>query len=118
MPSLLPTRLAPALSSHSLQSNKFMNLDYVLVSIFLALNLTAFIIMGNDKRKSMQGGNIERTPEGFLFFLASAFGATGIYLGMFAFRHKTKRWYFQLGIPLLILENVATLYFLKQFLAL
>ena len=72
--------------------------------------------MANDKRKSMQGGNPERIPEGLLFFLAAAFGAAGIYTGMLTFRHKTKKWHFQLGIPLLILQNLATLYVLKELL--
>jgi uncharacterized membrane protein YsdA (DUF1294 family) len=88
----------------------------ILIAIIGLINIASFVIMGNDKRKSMQSGNPERTPEGFLFFLASAFGGTGIYLGMLTFRHKTKRWYFQLGIPLLILQNVCTLYVIKQLL--
>ena len=89
----------------------------ILLGILAIINIAAFIMMGNDKRKSMQGGNPERTPEGILFFAAGAFGATGIYLGMQVFRHKTKRWYFQLGIPLLIIENLATLYTIQQLLA-
>ena len=89
----------------------------ILIGIVAAINLFAFFVMANDKRKSMQGGNQERTPEGFLFFLAAAGGAAGIFLGMQVFRHKTKRWYFQLGIPLLILENAATLYTIQQLLA-
>ena len=88
----------------------------ILLGILAIINIAAFIMMGNDKRKSMQGGNPERTPEGLLFFVAGAFGAAGIYLGMLTFRHKTKRWYFQLGIPLLILENLATLYLIKEIL--
>ena len=71
--------------------------------------------MASDKRKSMQSGNPERTPEGLLFFLAAAFGSAGIYAGMLTFRHKTKKWYFQLGIPLLIVENLTTLYLINQF---
>jgi uncharacterized membrane protein YsdA (DUF1294 family) len=88
----------------------------ILLGILALINIATFIMMGNDKRKSMQSGNLERTPEGILFFAAGAFGAAGIYLGMQLFRHKTKRWYFQLGIPLLILENLATLYLINQFL--
>lgn len=86
----------------------------ILLGVLLAINVCAFFVMGNDKRKSMQGGNPERTPEGILFFAAGAFGSAGIYLGMLTFRHKTKRWYFQLGIPLLILENITTLYLVKE----
>jgi len=71
--------------------------------------------MANDKRKSTKANpsshsRSDRTPEGILFFLATAFGAIGIYLAMHLLRHKTKKWYFQLGIPMLIIQNVATIY--------
>jgi uncharacterized membrane protein YsdA (DUF1294 family) len=93
-----------------------MNLEQLLVGIFIAINIFSFLAMFNDKRRSMRGGNIERAPEGLLFFTATIFGAAGVYAGMIAFRHKTKKWYFQLGIPLLILQNLATLYIIQQFL--
>lgn len=90
----------------------------ILIGAFIAINLFAFIVMGNDKRKSMRGGNMDRTPEGLLFFMAAAFGAIGVFAGMQAFRHKTKKWYFQLGIPLLILQNLATVYLIIELLEL
>lgn len=93
-----------------------MYFQQILIGIFAAINIFSFFVMASDKRKSMQGGNPERTPEGLLFFLAAAFGSAGIYTGMLTFRHKTKKWYFQLGIPLLILQNLATLYVLKELL--
>lgn len=92
-----------------------MNIEHIAIGVFAAINLVSFIIMGNDKRKSIRSG-ADRTPEGLLFFMASAFGAIGVYAGMFAFRHKTKKWYFLLGIPLLILQNIATMYFLTELL--
>lgn len=79
------------------------------LAFFAVVNLTAFIIMLSDKGRSREGG-AERISEGLLFFLAAAFGSFGVYAGMFAFRHKTRKWYFLIGIPLLMLENVATLY--------
>ena len=93
-----------------------MQLAQILLGIFVTINIFAFIVIGNDKRKSMRGGNPDRTPEGLLFFIAAAFGSLGVYAGMLTFRHKTKKWYFQLGIPLLILQNMATLYLLKELL--
>jgi uncharacterized membrane protein YsdA (DUF1294 family) len=85
---------------------------YILLCILAAINLFSFVVMANDKRKSIQHG-ADRTPEGLLFFLAAAFGSVGVYIGMFSFRHKTKKWYFLLGIPLLIAQNVVTMYFLS-----
>ncbi len=93
-----------------------MNLEQLLVVIFVAINILSFFVMFNDKRRSIRGGNTERTPEGLLFFMATIFGAVGVYVGMFTFRHKTKKWYFQLGIPFLILQNLATLYLIKELL--
>lgn len=88
--------------------------EQILLAILAAINIVAFFAMGSDKRKSMRGGNLDRTPEGLLFFMATMFGSLGVYLGMLTFRHKTKKWYFQLGIPLLILQNLATLYLIKE----
>jgi uncharacterized membrane protein YsdA (DUF1294 family) len=92
------------------------NLSSYLLILFLAINLLAFLIMLMDKLKSAKPG-IERISEGMMFFLASAFGSLGIYLGMFAFRHKTQKWYFLIGIPLLIIQNAAVLYLAYLFLA-
>ncbi len=91
-------------------------LKFLLV-ILAAINIFSFIVMFNDKRKSMRSGNPDRTPEGLLFFLAAAFGSMGVYAGMLTFRHKTRKWYFQLGIPLLIIQNIATLLLLKDLIA-
>jgi len=76
---------------------------------FLAVNLLSFLIMLWDKIKSTKN-NSERISEGILFFMAAAFGSLGVYAGMFAFRHKTRKWYFMTGIPLLIVQNSALLY--------
>lgn len=87
-----------------------------LVLILLGIsNLFAFAITAKDKHTSTTGHHTDRIPEGFLFFLASAFGAIGVYAAMILFRHKTRKWYFQIGIPLLILQNLATLYLLTQY---
>jgi len=68
-----------------------------------------------DKNKSIKIGT-ERISEGTMFFMATIFGSIGIYAGMFTFRHKTKKWYFLIGIPLLIIQNIAFLYVLYLFL--
>jgi len=87
----------------------------ILIGILLAVNAFSFFVMGNDKRKAFGRGEVTRTPEGFIFFMAAMFGSVGVYAGMFVFRHKIRKWYFQLGIPLLILQNLATLYLVREF---
>lgn len=91
------------------------NASFYFLFFFVLINLLAFLIMLNDKVKSVSAGT-ERISEGLLFFLAAFFGSLGVYAGMFAFRHKTKKWYFLFGIPLLFIENLATLYLLYLFL--
>ncbi len=76
---------------------------------FLAVNAVAFAVMLWDKVQSRKQ-NAERISEGMLFFMATVFGSVGVYIGMFAFHHKTRKWYFLIGIPLLIVENCAFLY--------
>lgn len=78
-------------------------------AFFLFMNLLAVLVMYIDKRKSRKEG-VERVSEGLLFFLATVFGSVGVFFGMFTFRHKTRKWYFLLGIPLLFLQNMALLY--------
>jgi len=91
-----------------------LTLQNSIILLFALLNLSAFLVMLVDKIKSTEPG-AERISEGMMFFLAAAFGSLGVYLGMFAFRHKTRKWYFLLGIPLLMIENVATVYLLSLF---
>lgn len=57
-----------------------------------AVSLVAFIAYGLDKRKAKKG--LWRTKETVLLGLGVCGGAVGALLGMKAFRHKTKHWYF------------------------
>lgn len=91
-----------------------MYVEQILLGVLVVINIFAFIVMANDKRKSIRGGGADRTPEGLLFFMAAAGGSIGVFAGMQTFRHKTKKWYFQLGVPLLILQNLATIYLIKE----
>ncbi len=87
-----------------------------IVGVFIFLNIAAFSLMLFDKNISKNKGNRSRISEGMLFFMATLFGSVGVYLGMFVFRHKIKKWYFIVGIPLLILQNISFLYLFYNFL--
>jgi len=91
------------------------NIFLGLILFFSTLNVLAFLLMFLDKNKSRKKG-AARISEGMLFFLAAAFGSVGVYLGMFAFHHKTRKWYFIIGIPLLMVENIAFLIVMYNFL--
>lgn len=91
------------------------NISLLILAFLAALNLIAFFLMFLDKLKSTNPGS-SRISEGMLFFLASVFGSLGVYIGMFVFRHKTRKWYFLIGIPLLFVENLATAWLIYLFL--
>ena len=75
-----------------------------------ALNIFSFLLMGHDKRLARK--NLRRIPEKTLFLSAALFGAFGATLGMFAFRHKTKHWYFRVFFPLLLFLQAGILGYL------
>ena len=73
----------------------------------VAVNLAAFVLMGADKRRAKRGA--WRISERALFLPALLGGALGGTLGMRAFRHKTKHWYFRWGLPLLLILQAGLL---------
>ncbi len=80
--------------------------EWMPAAIWLAgINLFAFFLMGWDKHKAKTGG--WRVSEKGLFLSALLGGSLGAIAGMQAFRHKTKHWYFQCGIPAILLAQVA-----------
>jgi len=85
------------------------------IIFFTVINLVAFLTMMLDKSKS-RNSTSERISEGMLFFMATAFGSVGVYAGMFAFRHKTRKWYFVVGVPLAIMQNIVFLWIVYDFL--
>ena len=79
-----------------------------LLGLYLvAVNLAAFVLMGVDKRRAKRGA--WRISERALFLPALLGGALGGTLGMRAFRHKTKHWYFRWGLPLLLILQAGLL---------
>lgn len=78
-----------------------------LVLYLLAVNLAAFVLMGVDKRRARRGE--WRISEKTLFLPAALGGALGGTLGMRAFHHKTRHWYFRFGFPLLLLVQLLLL---------
>jgi uncharacterized membrane protein YsdA (DUF1294 family) len=86
-----------------------------LLALFVAINLAAFLVMLLDKQRSKKAG-AERISEGMLFFMATMFGGIGVYAGMLVFRHKTRKWYFVIGIPMQIAQNIALLYLVYSYL--
>ncbi len=67
----------------------------------LIINIVAFVVAGLDKRAAIH--HRRRVSEKNLFKLALAGGSVGLYVAMLSFRHKTKHWYFMVGVPGILL---------------
>jgi len=79
---------------------------YLIAGGYLALvNLIAFALMGADKRAARQ--HRRRIPEKTLFLFPVLGGAPGAIVGMYLFHHKTRHWYFRLGLPALLAAQLA-----------
>ena len=91
-----------------------MDLKQFVIIIIVIINIVSFVLMITDKRRSILKNY--RIKEVHLFFLAICFGSIGVFLGMYLIRHKNRRWYFNLGIPLLIIQQVTIVYGVYLFL--
>lgn len=73
----------------------------------VVLNVFTFLLYGADKRKARK--NRWRIPEKVLILSALALGALGALLGMYAFRHKTRKPLFKIGVPCIFILQVAVM---------
>lgn len=81
-----------------------------IVLYLLGLNAVTFTLMGVDKHRAKRGGR--RVAELTFFSLALLGGSVGGIFGMYAFRHKTRHWYFRYGLPALLLAQLTCLWFI------
>lgn len=77
----------------------------VLYLYLMVLNLLSFFLMAEDKRRARR--HLWRIPERTLFAAALLGGSAGAILGMYLFHHKTRHWYFVVGMPLILLAQLA-----------
>ena len=86
---------------------------YEALAIYLSVvNLITFFVYGLDKWKAKH--DKWRIPEHTLLMLAAVGGSMGAWSGMYIWRHKTKHWKFRLGIPLILVAQVALAYWLLR----
>ena len=82
----------------------------IIIVYLLITNLIGFALMGVDKRKAIR--HTYRIPEKTLFLAALLGGSIGSILGMQLFRHKTKHWYFVIGMPAILILQILLIFFL------
>ena len=77
-----------------------------LFAIYLAvMNVLGVAVMWSDKRRARL--HRWRIPEKVLFGVSLLGGSAGTWAGMYLFRHKTKHWYFVIGMPLILVCQAA-----------
>lgn len=79
---------------------------------FFAMLLDKNTARRNGRRTAQGMRTLRRTPERTLFLIAALGGSAGVWLGMYAFRHKTRHWYFVLGIPAILAAQLLLGWFL------
>lgn len=84
----------------------------ILLIYLLITNVAGLAIMGIDKRKAIKGA--WRIPEKTLFLFSLIGGSVGTWAGMYLFHHKTKHWYFVIGMPLILILQVFGIIYFKQ----
>ena len=76
---------------------------YIFIYLVI-INAVGLLIMGIDKRKARK--NAWRISEKTFFIVSLIGGSIGVWAGMYTFRHKTKHWYFVIGIPLILILQI------------
>ena len=81
------------------------NLTLLFLICLVILNLFGFVQFGVDKAKAKR--KQWRIPEQQLFTTALLGGSLGCILGMYVFRHKKKHKSFTIGMPVILLLQIA-----------
>lgn len=78
----------------------------------IIINIITFAVFGIDKKKAIYGKF--RISELTLFVLSILGGSLGGFIAMHTFHHKTKKWYFKFGIPLILIAQVLLIIFIAK----
>ena len=89
--------------------NEIFSIKNIIIYL-LIINVIGFLLMGIDKKRAKM---MEwRIPEKTFFLITLFGGGVGTIAGMYTFRHKTRKKYFTVGLPvMLIIEIICVIYF-------
>ena len=88
-------------------------MQHRILLIYLAVvNILTFIVFGVDKMNAKS--NRQRVRIVTLLGLAFIGGSVGALIGMYGFHHKTKKAYFTVGVPLILLMQVVVLFYVMN----
>ena len=87
-------------------ASRKMQLGYKILLIYLiTANLVGLILMASDKNRARK--HAWRIPEKVLFLASLLGGSLGTWASMYLFHHKTKHWYFVVGMPMILILQIA-----------
>ena len=84
------------------------------VIYLILMNLIGFGLMGVDKQRARRRD--WRIPEKVLLGAALLGGSVGAWAGMYLFHHKTRHWYFVVGMPLILAVQAALVWYFRPML--
>ena len=88
-------------------------MQHRILLIYLAVvNILTIIVFGVDKMNAKS--NRQRVRIVTLLGLAFIGGSVGALIGMYGFHHKTKKAYFTVGVPLILLMQVVILFYVMN----
>lgn len=84
----------------------------ILLTYLAVVNILTIIVFGVDKMNAKS--NRQRVRIVTLLGLAFIGGSVGALIGMYGFHHKTKKAYFTVGVPLILLMQVVVLFYVMN----
>ena len=80
----------------------------VIIAALAVINTVALCLCAYDKSAAMSKKS--RIPEKTLLSFAIAFGSAGMLVGMYLFRHKTRKPAFFITVPVMLVLHAIVLY--------
>lgn len=80
-----------------------------IIIYIIAINIIGFLAMFIDKQKAKRG--YWRIQEKTLFILTLLGGGIGTISAMYLFRHKTKKLYFTIGFPAILIIEIILIFY-------
>ena len=81
----------------------------LLLIYLVIMNVIGFIMMAVDKYKAKH--HAWRINEKAFFLISLIGGSLGTIIGMYTFHHKTKHWYFVIGMPFILIVQLVLYYY-------
>ena len=87
----------------------FIDRNRLLVKYLVVINVVAIVVYGVDKLAAIEHRSRIRIIT--LLGIAMAGGSIGALIAMYAFRHKTQKDYFVIGVPLILITQIIVIFY-------